>query len=628
MWEKDDKILRENLCEENYRKLIELPNPKLHQFISESIELCNPDNVCVCSDSPKDIEYIRQRAIEYKEEMKLATKGHTVHFDGYYDQARDKKNTRYLVPEGFDLGKNLNSVDKHTGVSEVRSYLKDSMVGKEMFIRIFCLGPTDSPFSISAVQLTDSAYVAHSEDILYRSGYEQFRKLGDSPDFFRVLHSAGELDENQVSKNVDKRRIYIDFEDDLVYSVNTQYAGNTVGFKKLCLRLAIRKAMREGWMSEHMFLMGIQGPKSRTTYFTGAFPSFCGKTSTAMVPGETIIGDDIAYLRRIDGRVRAVNVENGVFGIIQDVNPKDDPLITKILGEPGEIIFSNILVSDGHPYWNGDGKKHPDKGINYSGKWDKGKKDKDGKDISPSHKNARYTIRLSALPNLDKRANDPNGVPVGGIIYGGRDSDTWVPVKQSFNWGHGVITMGASLESETTAATLGQEGVRAFQLMSNLDFISLRLGTYINNYLQFAAGMEHPPLIFAVNYFLKGDDGNFLNEKLDKKVWLKWMELRIHGEVSSLRAPTGLFPIYDDLQKLFKKVRDKDYSKEDYMKQFMVRVPENLSKLERICEIFRTNVKDAPQVFYAVMDEQRQRLMAARKKYDDYISPFSLEKEE
>jgi len=617
--------LKEKLTEDNYRKLMALPNPKLHRFVAEAIELCQPDSVFVCTDSPEDIEYIRKRTIELGEERELAMEGHTIHFDGFHDQARDKKNTRYLVPEGRTFGKNLNTIDKKSGLEEVLGFLKDSMKGKQVYVRFFCLGPTKSPFSIPAVQLTDSAYVAHSEDLLYRSGYEQFKSIGDSPEFFRVLHSAGELDDRHVSVHVDKRRVYIDFEEEIVYSVNTQYAGNTIGFKKLCLRLAIRKALREGWLSEHMFVLCVHGPGDRNTYFTGAFPSFCGKTSTAMVPGETIVGDDIAYLRKIDGAVRAVNVESGVFGIIQDVNAKDDPQIYKALTTPRELIFSNILVADGVPYWSGDGKDHPEKGMNYSGDWHLGKKDPDGREITPSHKNARYTIRLNALPNLDSRADDPNGVPVGGIIYGGRDSDTWVPVQQSFSWSHGVIAMGASLESETTAATLGQEGVRAFQPMSNLDFLSMPIGTYIKSHLDFASGLESPPVIFAVNYFLKDDQGNYLNDKKDKCVWLKWMERRIHGEVEAIETPTGMIPRYEDLVPLFREVLNKEYSREEYEQQFTIRVKENLEKIERIEEIFRSE-ESTPDLFFNVLEKQRGRLDKAREQHGEYISPTAFRK--
>jgi phosphoenolpyruvate carboxykinase (GTP) len=607
---------------ENCGKLAQLRNPKLHRFVLDAIELCNPDSVFVCTDSPGDIRYIREGAIKAGEERPLAMDGHTIHFDGYNDQGRDKDQTKYLVPKGIDLGANLNSIGKEEGLAEVRGLLKGSMAGREMLVRFFSLGPANSDFSISGVQLTDSFYVGHSEDLLYRPGYEQFKRLGDSEGFFRVLHSAGRL-VNFVSADYQNKRIYIDLEDEIVYSVNTQYAGNTVGFKKLSLRLAISKADREGWLAEHMLIMGIHGPNGRATYFTGGFPSFCGKTSTAMIPGETIVGDDLAYLRARDGRAYTANVESGIFGIIQDVNPKDDPDIWKALTTPGEVIFSNVLVKDGVPYWLGDRRQHPEKGVNFSGEWHRDKKDADGNPIPAAHKNARYTVRLSALRNRDERADDPEGVPVGGIVYGGRDSDTWIPVQQSFDWVHGVITMGASLESETTAATLGKEGVRSFQPMSNLDFVAIPLGRYIRNHLDFGARLKAPPPIFAVNYFLKDTEGKYLNGMTDKYVWIKWMELRANGDVKAIRGPGGLLPIYEDLRQLFQRVLQKDYSREDYSEQFRLRIPQDLSKLQRIEKAWSAEA-DVPPVLFSVLKAQRQRLETLRKQKGDYVSPFDL----
>ncbi len=619
-------ILKAKLGEEGYQKLMGIDNPKLHQFVAKYVELCNPDKVFVSTDSPEDIGYIREAAIRNGEEAKLATNGHTVHFDGYYDQARDKKRTKFLVPKGIDLGPNLNTIDKEEGLKEIHTIMKDIMKGHELYVRFFCLGPTNSEFSIPAVQLTDSAYVAHSEDLLYRQGYEEFKRQGKSARFFKFVHSEGELDERNVSKNLEKRRIYIDNEDSTVYATNTQYGGNTIGFKKPAMRLAIYRAGKEGWLTEHMFVMGVYGPANRMTYFTGAFPSLCGKTSTSMITGETIIGDDIAYLRKRNGKVYTVNVESGMFGIIMGINSKDDPEIWKLLHSPNEIIFSNILIGeDNKPYWIGMDAKIPEKGQNNSGEWWKGKKDAEENEITPSHRNARFTTDLRNLPNINERINDPNGVELGGIIYGGRDSDTWIPVQQSFDWAHGIIAKGASIESETTAATLGKEGVRKFCLMSILDFMSIPLGKYIENNLNFGTGISQPPLIFGVNYFLKDKNGNFLNAKTDKKVWLKWMELRIHGEIGALKTPTGFIPRYEDLKKLFKEVFNRDYAEEDYTKQFTLRIPESLAKIDRIVEIYKTKVANPPQILFKVLKEEKERLTEAREKWGDYISPDKFE---
>lgn len=618
------EILKARLNEEGYRRLMRIDNPALHEFIAKYIELCNPDNVYVSKGSHEDVEYIRDIAIRNGEETKLAMKGHTVHFDNYYDLARDREHTLILVSKGVELGSRLRTGDREERLKEIHELLRNIMKGHELYVCFYSLGPAGSEFSIPCIQLTDSSYVAHSENILYRHGYDEFVRQGSHVRPFKFVHSEGELDENRTSKNLDKRRIYIDIEGDTVYSVNTQYGGNTIGLKKLAMRLAINRASEEGWLTEHMLVMGIHGPNGRTTYFTGAFPSMCGKTSTSMMDGETIVGDDIVYLRKRDGAVHAVNVEKGIFGIIHGINSKDDPIQWEVLHSPVEIIFSNVLVTeDGRVHWVGKDGKVPPRGYNHSGKWWIGKKDAKGKEIPCSHLNARFTVELKYFKNLDPKLDDPNGVMVGAIVYGGRDSNTWMPVQESFSWEHGIITMGAALESETTAATLGKEGVREFNPMSNLDFLSILIGRYVQDNLNFGKGLTKPPTIFAVNYFLADEHGNFLNEKIDKRVWFKWMELRVHKDVDAIDTPTGRMPKYDDLKMLFKQTLHKDYPEEAYIRQFTIRIPENLSKLDRVTKIYN-DMTEVPERVFEVFEEQRQRLNKAREKYGDYISPFEL----
>ncbi len=623
-------ILKPKMDPDSFRKLEALDNEKLHAFVVDAVQLCTPDAVIVCDDSSADIARMRQMALDGREELPLNMKGHTAHFDGFRsakvnDQGRDTEVTKYLLPQGVTLGKRLNSIDREEGLNEIRGYFRGAMAGRTMLVRFYSLGPLNSPFSIQCAQITDSAYVAHNEDMLYRPGYEQFKTLGGSGDFFRFLHGTGPVDERMTSSDPDHKRIYIDITEDMVLSVNTQYAGNTVGLKKLALRLAIRKADREGWLAEHMFVMGVHGPSDRVTYFAGAFPSACGKTSTAMIPGETIVGDDLAYLRIIDGKMRCVNIEAGIFGIVRDVNGDDDPVIYEVLTRPGEVIFGNVLVKDGDPYWVGMGKDLPHEGQNFAGDWHIGMIDSAGEEIPPSHPNARYTVRLKDLANLDPNWDAPQGVELGGILYGGRDSDTTVPVTESFDWVHGIVTMGASLESETTAATVGQVGVRKFDLMSIMQFVAIPLGKYVQNNLDFGPRVgDSAPKIFGTNYFIKGPEGKFLNGKLDKAVWVKWMELRVHGEAGVIEGPTGLLPKYEDLQRLFKQVLKKDYTLEAYVQQFTIRIPELLAKIERIERIYRKDVEDAPAVIFEALDAQRQRLEALRAKKGDYVSPLDL----
>ena len=620
------EAIRPKMSDEDYKELCALTNPKVYEFIAKSSDLCNCEKIFICSDAPEDIAYVKQQAIATSEEAPLKLEGHTIHFDGLYDQGRDRKATKYLVPRGTSFGKALNQIDRQEGLVEVKGLLRDSMKGRTMIVRFISLGPPNSVFTILGLQCTDSWYVAHSEDLLYRSGYEVFRQSEPNREFLRVLHSAGKLTGNMTSAEHDKKCIYIDYMDSTIYSVNTQYAGNSVGFKKLAFRLAIRKANYEGWLAEHMMIMGVHGPGGRKTYFSGAFPSACGKTSTAMLPGETILGDDIAYIRDIGSVARAVNVESGIFGIIKDVNPTDDALIYKVLQSPGEIIFSNVLVKDSKPYWLGMGNALPKKGRNFSGDWYEGKTDADGNEIPAAHKNARYAVELKALDNCDPELDNPMGVELSGIIYGGRDAKAYVPVQQSYSWEHGIIAYGASLETETTFATIEKEGVSEINMMSTQDFISIPLGQNVSNNLEFGRKLKKTPLVFGVNYFLRDkNSGEFLNAPQDKHVWIKWMELRVHGEAGAIRSPTGFLPKYQDLAKLFDRVLNKEYPKEDYVKQFTIRVPENLAKIQRVQRFYQENVSDTPAELFEILDEQRKRLVEAKRNYGDYISPESFE---
>jgi phosphoenolpyruvate carboxykinase (GTP) len=616
--------LKGKLDKKDFGKLERINNTKLFDFLAKYIRICNPTRVFICSDDKADLEYIRESAIRNGEEIPLAISGHTIHFDNYFDQARDKEHTVILVPNGMNLGEGIKTADRDSSLEEIMGILNNIMEGKELYVRFFCLGPTHSEFSIPAVQLTDSSYVAHSEDLLYRQGYAEFIRQGAKAKFFKFVHSQGDLDERNTCKNLHNRRVYIDLQEETVYSTNTQYGGNTIGLKKLAMRLAIKRGAREGWLTEHMLVLGVHGPNNRVTYFTGAFPSLCGKTSTAMMEGETIVGDDIAYLRKKDGRVRAVNAEKGVFGIITGINSKDDPIQWRALHSPNEVIFSNVLMTPNKmAYWIGKDGEVPEKGINYSGEWWLGKKDQAGKEIKPSHPNARFTISLIALENLDPSADDPDGVIVSGIVYGGRDADTSLPVEQAFNWNHGISTKGAALESETTAATLGKAGVRVFNPMSNLDFLSISIGEYIQKNLEFGEDLEIPPSVFSVNYFLLDKEGNFLTEKNDKKVWYKWMELRVSHDVDALEIPTGYIPQYQDLKVIFREVLLKEYNESDYRNQFTVRIPENFNKLDRIEKIFK-GLKNAPNIIFEELNAQRKRLSQYKEKYGEYIDPFRL----
>lgn len=623
MNEKYTELLKSKMDEASFQKLTALENEKLFNFIGEYVELCEPDSVFMADDSDADAEYIRKRSLELGEEKQLARDGVTMHYDGINDQARDKKNTKFLVPSDklAQMG-NLNCVEYDEGMADIRRIAKGNMKGKQAIVKLFTECPPGGPFAIGCAQLTDSCYVAHSEDILYRRGYEHFKTMENKDDFFRFCHSAGELDERGNCVNLQDRRIYQDLENNIVFSMNAQYAGNTVGLKKHSMRLAINKSGKEGWLCEHMFIMNIpNAEKGRSSYFVGAYPSACGKTSTAMIPGEKIVGDDIAYFKNIDGEFRAANVERGIFGIIKDVNPDDDPVIFDTLQQSHEMIFSNILTGpDNLPYWQGMGVDTPKEGVNFAGEW------KEGGDKPISHGNARYTIRMEYLDNLDPLWDKVDGVKVDGVVYGGRDSDTTVPCEEAFDWKSGILLKACPLESETTSATIGQEGVRVPQPMANLDFISYPIGDYVKNNVEFGGQFgESCPKIFSTNYFLLSPEGKFCTSKLAKKVWMHWFEGRVHGEYEALKTPTGFIPKYEDLKKLFKDLLDEDYAEADYTYQFSFRIDAWIAKIERAIEFFKKSAPTMPEAYYSYWKESIASFQALKEKYGSEILPGKYE---
>lgn len=617
-------LIRGKTSDEHFERLLRTRNSRLLRDIAAVILVAKPSSLFVNTGSESDREYIRRRALDNGEELPTRYERHTVHFDGAKDLARDVANTRILYPGGRRVAM-VNTYDRGRGVEELRELFEGVMRGREAFVSFYLYGPRGSPFSLYGVQVTDSAYVTHSEELLYRNAYWDFVEKGEDVEYMLFVHSAGERDERGWSKNTDKRRIYIDVENSTVYSVNTQYAGNTVGLKKLALRLAVYKGYKEGWLAEHMFIVGLKGRGGRLTYFAGAFPAGCGKTSTAMI-ADTVVGDDLALIHAVNGVAVAVNPEVGMFGIIDGVNPADDPEIYSLLTNPEvEVIFSNVLLTrDGEVWWRGK-PEEPREGLNYAGEWWPGKRDEGGKEVPPSHPNARFTLSIRHFPKLDPRIDDPGGVPLSAMVFGGRDSSTLPPVLESFDWNHGVVMMGAALESEKTAAVIGQVGVTELNPYAILDFLPISPGAFTELHFRFAGKLRVTPKIFGVNYFLRGKDGNYLAEKRDKLAWLRWMEARVNGEVGAVKTPVGYVPVYEDLREIFDKHLGKEFPEGLYEEMFSVRVLNYLGKVERVYKAYLED-SDAPPLLFEILRDQERRLKDAGARYGPVISPFKFDK--
>jgi phosphoenolpyruvate carboxykinase (GTP) len=555
---------------------------------------------------------------------------HTIHFDLPQEQARIVDRTFYIVNPAEETSILAKSILR----SEAHAYVRDHMTGiakgKTLFVGFFSRGPIGAPAAVPALEITTSTYVMHSANLLYRNAYAHFdREVDYMGHFFTNVHGEGQ----NRPEDLPYARVFMDRSWQTTFSMFCTYAGNTLLLKKGNHRFAVDLATyyhREEQIAEHMFLTGVTGPGGRKTYFAGAAPSGCGKTTTAMV-GTDFIGDDLANLWIADdGTLRGINPEFGIFGIVQDVNAESDPHLFKCLRENHtEVIWSNVLVDEnGVPHWIGNGEEHPERGINYQGEWWEGKIDGNGKPVPMSNPNARCTLRNKFIGNYNEEAGeDPAGVHIRVITYSGRDSDTMPPVWVAVNADHGVV-IGASILSAATATEVGVSGVRR-QPWANEPFIAGPLADYMDAQFAFfnSDKLTSKPIIAGLNYFLtcgaRGGEGTaLLGEKRDVKVWLAWLELRANGDVEAIETPIGCIPRYEDLQPLFAEI-DKPYPKDLYDQQFAFYVDNILARIELQEEAY-CKEDNVPAKLITVYEEQRAGLEALRAKYGSVVSVEQL----
>ncbi|HEB70494.1 MAG TPA: phosphoenolpyruvate carboxykinase (GTP) [Desulfobulbus sp.] len=620
--------------EANCRKLLDC-SPEVIEPIYNGSTRMSPASIFINTGSREDIAYIRQQALQTGEEFTLLKKNHTCHFDGPNDQGRDTANTKYLAYADTEISSLQKKQEHRAGVVEARTIITDIMEEKEMIISFISRGPIGSPVSDPTLQVTDSYYVTHSEFILYRmmTPGEFSRDVAEKGYMFINYHSAGKLTKDKVCANLNGRRIFMDVERFRSYSSNNQYAGNSIAPKKINHRFANMNNIRNHFgerLDEHMFIAGFE-MEHEIVYFGGAYPSGCGKTGTAMT-GTHLVGDDLAkiFIDRKSGEVRAVNPERGMFGIIEGVNMEDDPETMHVLtGEEHEVIFSNLLVSEGKPYWSGMGEPLPEKGRNYAGDW----LAKSGK--SPSHKNARFTIALEALDNYDAAADNPEGVKLSGLLFGGRDYTTMPTIVMAHDWMN-CIVHGAIIRSATTATEIGADGSEKRSPFANEAFFPAPLAQYINHYKAFGENPdiapENLPSGFQVNYWLHksgrgilspGEADGLIGEKRDTKVWMRIMALMHQGRVETIWTPIGRIPKYQDLKKLFKEVLEKEYEKELYSKQFSL-YTENLIKRVDMSITEFAGEKGMPGAFFHVLDTWRRDLAALKATIGLIVTPDQM----
>ncbi|MBZ4665793.1 phosphoenolpyruvate carboxykinase (GTP) [Mahella sp.] len=570
-------------------------NKAVAQWVDEMAKLTKPDNIVWLDGSEEEKERLSKQAFATGELVELNQEklpGCCLHRTAVNDVARVEDRTFICTRNKDDAGPTNNWMDPAATYEKLGKLFDGSMKGRTMYVVPYVMGPVGSPFSKVGVELTDSIYVVLNMRIMTRMGKVAMDQLGDSSDFVKCLHSKATLDPNE-------RYICHFPEDNTIWSVNSGYGGNVILSKKcFALRIASFMGRQQGWMAEHMLIVGIEDPEGHVDYIAGAFPSACGKTNLAMlVPPEVFkkkgykvwtVGDDIAWLRiGPDGRLWAVNPEAGFFGVAPGTNYKSNPNAMETVKK--NTIFTNVVLTpEGTVWWEGMGEP-PKSGIDWKGNpWTPESGEKG------AHPNSRFTAPASQCPSISPEWENPQGVPLTAIIFGGRRARVAPLVYQSFDWNHGVY-VGATMASETTAAAAGQVGVVRRDPMAMLPFCGYNMADYFAYWLEMGKRIPNPPKIFNVNWFRTDDEGNFIWPGFGENLRaLLWIIERCKGEGKAVETPIGYVPEEDaidlegldispDVMKELLKI-DKDVwadevkSQSEFLEKFGDRLPEEMRK--------------------------------------------------
>ena len=533
-----------------------IKNKCVSAWIDEMAAMTKPDKIVLIDGTNEQIEALREEACSTGEMFKLNQEllpNCYLHRTAVNDVARVEDRTFICTSKKEDAGNINNWMDPKECYAKLTKLFTGSMTGRTMYIIPYSMSVVGSPFAKYGIELTDSIYVVLNMYIMTRVGLNVLDAIGDSDNFIKGLHSKAQLDENN--------RYIVHFpEDNTIWSVNSGYGGNVLlGKKCFALRIASYLGKKEGWMAEHMLILGIENPDGDIKYITAAFPSACGKTNLAMlIPPEIYkskgykvwcVGDDIAWLRvGDDGRLWAVNPENGFFGVAPGTNEKSNP--NALATTKSDTIFTNVChnLENNTVWWEGLDDNPPHDAIDWRGnKWDYRKYDKKDKSTCGANPNSRFTAPAKNCPCVSKEFDNPQGVPVTAIVFGGRRAKTAPLVYQSRSWQHGVF-VGSIMASETTAAATGAVGVVRRDPMAMRPFAGYDMGDYFAHWLEMGKKIPNKPLIFNVNWFRTDDEGHFIWPGFgDNMRVLMWILARCEGKVDAVETPIGYVPKPEDI---------------------------------------------------------------------------------
>ena len=528
-------------------------NKTVIDWIEEKIALVSPDEVMWIDGSEEQLDALRAKACETGEMTKLnedLLPGCLLHRTKPNDVARVENRTFICAESADQAGPTNNWMDPSEAYKMLYDIARDSYKGRTMYIIPYSMGPVGSPFSKIGVELTDSIYVVLNMAIMTRVGKKVMDTLGDSNDWVRGLHCSCDIDP-------EKRYICQFPQDNTIISVNSAYGGNVLlGKKCFALRIASYQGWKEGWQAEHMLILGLENPKGEVKYICAAFPSACGKTNLAMlIPPEGYrnkgykiwcVGDDISWIRKgPDGRLYAINPENGFFGVAPGTNEKSNP--NALAATRKNTIFTNVALNldNNTVWWEGLDKNPPENAIDWQGRPWNGKTSEE----KGAHPNSRFTAPAVNCPCISSEFENPAGVPISAIVFGGRRAKLAPLVYQSRSWNHGVF-VGSIMASETTAAAAGAVGVVRRDPMAMLPFCGYNMADYWQHWIDIGAGLDEDkaPKIFNVNWFRKDDDGNFLWPGFgDNMRVLEWIIKRCEGKVDADETAIGFVPKAEDI---------------------------------------------------------------------------------